>query len=205
MSSIVTSPPRARAKIARREADRAGADDHDLLAGLHRPAPRRMRADGEKFGHRRLVEADALGVDEIVLRHGEPIGEAAVAVDADHVHALAAIRLAAPAGDAGAAGDIGKDRDLLADAEAARPGDRRDLAAELVADHARIFEIGLRALENMQIGAANACPLYAHQRRARRGDRRRPLDEGEFARAGAEKGSHDRDPIRSWHGAMLAC
>ena len=52
-----------------READRAGADDHDLLAGRDRAAPRRMRADGEKLGHRRLVEADALGVDEIALRH----------------------------------------------------------------------------------------------------------------------------------------
>jgi len=114
------------------------------------------------------------------------------------------VRLAAPAGAAGAAGNIRKDRDLLADAEAARPGDRRDLAAELVADHARIFEIGLRALENMQVGAAHACPPYAHQRRAWRSDRRRALDEGELARAGAEQGSHNRDPIRRGL-ATVAC
>ena len=186
------------------EPDRAGPDDGDLLAGLDRAASRGMRADGEKLGHRRFVEADAFGVDEIVLRHGEPFGEAAVAVDADDVHPLAAVGLAAAAGDAAATGDIGNDRHLLADAEAARPGDRGDFAAKFMADHARIFEIGLRALENVQVGAADARPPDAHQRSAGPGDRRRPFDEREFARACTEKGSHDR--IRShcpW--AMLAC
>jgi hypothetical protein len=41
----------------------------------------------------------------------------------------------------------------------------------------------------MQIGAAHSSAADAHQRGAWRGDRRRPLDERQLARARTEKGS----------------
>ena len=63
-----------------------------------------------------------------------------------------------------------------------------------MADHPGIGEIGLRALENVQVGAADAGAPQAHQRGARRDFGLGPLDERQLARAGAEQGSH-RSPV----------
>ena len=61
-------------------------------------------------------------------------------------------------------------------------GARHDLAAELVADDARVVEIGLVAVEDMIVGAANADPADADQHVARAGQRLVALDDGEAAR-----------------------
>ena len=153
-----------------------------------------MGADGEEFRHRGLVETDAARIDEIVVGDAEPVRHSAVAVHAEHIEPLAAVGLAAPARDAVAAMQIGNDRDALAELEAGALADRLDLAGELVADHPGIGEIGLRALENVQVGAAHAGAPQADQRGSRRDFRLGPLDERQLVRAGAEQGSH-RSPV----------
>jgi len=65
-----------------------------------------------------------------------------------------------------------------------------DLAGEFVADDARIFEIGLRALENMQIGAADAGAPQSHPRFPWSDRRFGSLDDLKFARTRAEQRSH---------------
>src|SRR5664279_4458180 len=97
------------------DADRVGADDEDLLPGRDVAAPHRMGADREEFDHRSFIKADAGCIDEVVVGNAEKIRHAAVAVDAENIELLAAIGLAAPAGDAIAAGEIGNDCDALAD------------------------------------------------------------------------------------------
>jgi hypothetical protein len=57
-----------------------------------------------------------------------------------------------------------------------------------------IGEIGLPALENVQVGAAHAGAPQADQRGSRRDFRLGPLDERQLVRAGAEQGSH-RSPV----------
>jgi hypothetical protein len=57
-----------------------------------------------------------------------------------------------------------------------------------------ISEIELRALENVQVGAAHAGAPQADQRGSRRDFRLGPLDERQLVRAGAEPGSH-RSPV----------
>jgi hypothetical protein len=176
------------------DADRPGADDENAAPRRQRVAADGMGADGEKFDHRRLIERDAFGADEIVFGHADIIGHAAVDVHAEHRQALAAIGLAAPAGDTGAAVEIGDDRDGLAGLEAAAGADRVDLAGEFMADDARIFEIGLRPLEYMQVGAANAGAAQPDARLARLQRRFWPFDDGEFAGFDAEQGSHRAAP-----------
>ena len=128
-----------------------------------------MRADRQEFDHRRLIERDAVGGDDVGFRHADIVGHAAVDMHAEHAEALAAIGLAAPAGDACPAGKIGDDRDALARPQSAAGADLVDFAGQFVADDARIFEIGLRAVENMQVGAADAGAAQADARFARAG------------------------------------
>ena len=86
---------------------------------------------------------------------------------------LAAVGLAAPAGDADATSEIGDDVNLLADRDRAFRTGLRHLARQFVANDARIFEERMRTLENVQIGAANAGAADPHEdlTRPRRGSR----------------------------------
>ena len=74
--------------------------------------------------------------------------------------------------------------------KAAALADFVDLACEFMADDARIFEIGLRSVEYMQVRAANAGAAQPDARLARLQRRLRPFDDGEFAWLGAEQRSH---------------
>ena len=178
------------------DTDGSGADDENALSHADHAAPHGVRADRQEFDHRRLIHRHAVGDDEIVLGHAEIIRHAAVGVDAEDAEFLTAIGFSAPAGDALAAGDVGDDRDLLPRLEGAAQRSGFDIASEFVPDDSRIFEIRLRAVKDVQIGAADAGAGDAHEDFASLGDRVRSLDD--FKRAGtfAEEGFHCGRPRR---------
>ena len=65
-----------------------------------------------------------------------------------------------------------------------------DLDAELVPEHARVVEEGLLAREGMQIGAAHADAVHAHERGARRSGGFGPVDGDEVAGVFEGDGQH---------------
>ena len=164
------------------DADRAGADDQDAMLRADLGTLDAMRADGEELDHGGLVDGQAVGRHDMALRHGDELAGAAVAMHAQHLQTLAAIGAAHAAGPALPAIEIGLDRDDAAGDEGAAGGRRHDLAAELVADDPRIVEIGLVAVEDMIVGAANADPADADEHVAGAGHRLVALDDGEAAR-----------------------
>ena len=148
-----------------------------------------MCADSEKLDHRRLVERDLVGRRHITFRDADVVGHAAVDMDPEHGDALAAIRFAAPAGDARAAREIGNNENLLTDGDRAAGSRFLDFARQFVPDDARIFEERVRAFKNMQIRSANAGATDTHENLALPWARPRPLDDGEFPRFYAKQGS----------------
>ena len=134
----------------------ACADDEHAVAFGNLAPMCCVASDREKFDHRRLVERDALGPENIARRDGKDFAHAAIAMHAEHADIHAAIWLAALAGMADAAGDIGVDVDLIPGREMGVSGCLQDFAREFMAHDARIVEIRVLALEDMQIGAADA-------------------------------------------------
>ncbi|WP_198148108.1 hypothetical protein [Elstera litoralis] len=74
--------PRRLAKNSNCHADRPGPNDENPLPGFHLPAPNRVRADGEKLQHRRLIERNPLGLMHEFFRQAEVFGKGPVAVNA---------------------------------------------------------------------------------------------------------------------------
>ena len=170
-------------------ADGTGPDDENAVAFARIGATHRVGADREELDHRRLIERDAVGRGHIALRHTNVVGHSSINMNAEDGDALTAIGFAAPAGDAGAAGEIGDDKDLLTDREgAARPG-LLHFAGQFVSDDSRIFEKGMRAFVDVQIRAAHPGATNPHEHFAgtRRGSR--PLDHRQFSRLHAEQRS----------------
>jgi hypothetical protein len=98
-----------------RQPDRTGAGDQNALSRLDPGAGNRMGADRQKFHHGRLVERKALGLQHEFFRQAQIFGHAAVAMHAEDAEVAAAIGPALEARMAVAAGDIGHDRDGIAD------------------------------------------------------------------------------------------
>ena len=154
----------------------------------------RVGADRQEFDHRRLIESDSVRRRHVGFRDADVVGHAPVDVHAQDADALAAVGLAAPAGDADAAGKIGDDVNLLADGDRAARSGLRHLARQFVPDDARIFEERMRAFENVKIGAAHAGAADSHQHltRSRRGSR--PVRNGDVAWTVAYQRPHHRPP-----------
>jgi hypothetical protein len=125
-------------------------------------------------------------------------------MDAEHAEALAAIGLAAPTGDASPAREIGDDGDLLAGPEEAASADLVDLASQFMPDDSGVFEIGLRAFENMQIRPANASAAQADQHVTRAGRRLRALDDLESSGTSAKQRSHLSRSLPSTRGGAIS-
>ena len=171
------------------DADGTGPDDENAVAFARIGATHRVGADREELDHRRLIERDAVGRSHIALRHADVIGHSSINMNAQNGDALAAIGFAAPAGDAGAAGQIGDDKDLLTDRDGAAWPGLLHFAGQFVSDNSRILEKGMRAFVNVQIRAAHPGATNPHEHFAgtRRGSR--PLDHRQFSRLHAKQGS----------------
>ena len=85
---------------------------------------------------------------------------------------------------------VGLDGDDLAGAEGAAGIGLDHLGAQLMADHAGVFEIGLVALVDVIVGAADADPADPHQHLARLPHRLRPVDQAQRFGLLAEDGFH---------------
>ena len=174
------------------DADRAGPDDEDAVSLLRIGAAHGVGADREELDHRRLVERDAVGDRHVVLRHTDIVRHPAVDVDAEDGDALTAIGLAAPTGDAMAAGEIRDHEDLLPDGDAAARTRLGDFAGQFVSDHARIVEKRMRALVDMEVRAADPGAPDAHDHLTGPWRRPRPLDHGQFTGFDAKQGPQSR-------------
>ena len=179
-------------KDDRGQADRARTDDEDRLLGRRRGPVDGVAADGEGLDEGELVEGEVGRGVELPRRQQELRAQAAVAVDAQDLQLLAAVRVAAAAGvavgiinirlhGAAVAGlDVG---DALADGD--------DLDAQLVAGDARVAEEGHLAEVAAEVRPADADPVDAHQGLA--GSGRGGLggvDEGEVLGGLQEQGFH---------------
>ena len=122
MSNAVTDPPCSFAKIMQPMPIGPAPTTRTRSPFLRIGAAHRVGADGEELDHRRLIERDAVGCGHIALRHADVIRHSAINVNAEDGDALAAIGLAAPAGDAGAAGQIGDHKDPFDRPSIAQPG-----------------------------------------------------------------------------------
>ena len=104
---------------------------------------------------------------DVVFRHRDVLGERSVAIDADDLDALADVRLAGAAEQAGEIGDVSLGRDAVAGAYRAHGvADGHDRPHELVPDDDRRLDARLRPLVpriDVEIGAADAGLLDADQ------------------------------------------
>jgi hypothetical protein len=99
-------------------------------------------------------------------------------MDAQDLDAGAAVGLALTAGNASAAGKIGHHVDDITDSQVAGGVAGFDDSGELMTHDARVFEKGLVAAEDMQVGAADADTLDSNQDLSRFPDRYFTFDGG---------------------------
>lgn len=100
---------------------------------------------------------------QLVRRHGEEVAHPAVGVYAQHLQVHAAVGLAGPTRNAPPAVEAPLDGAAIANlhgCHAVADGDPFD--AQLVAEDARVGEIGHLAVEGVDVGAANADAVNAH-------------------------------------------
>ena len=142
-------------------ADRAGADDDDVVALADPGQFLPVEDAGERLGDRSLGEAQVVGdpvepVDvEHRLRHDHVLGEAAGVLVAHRRLVGAHGHPAAHALVAHAAGDGGDHLDAVADLPALDAvADLDDLAGDLMAHHLRRVHVLVAVLEDLDVGAA---------------------------------------------------
>ena len=111
-------------EFQRRQADRPGADDEAGLVGPGRAAVDGVAADGQRLDQGELLEGERPRDVELAGGHEEAGPQAAVAVDAERLVLLAAVRLAAAAGVALLAVDVRLDGATVAGLDVARPPGR---------------------------------------------------------------------------------
>ena len=157
-------------------ADGTGPDDENAVAFARIGATHRMGADREELDHRRLIERDAVGRGHIALRNTNVIGHSPIDMNAKDGDALTAIGLAAPAGDAGAAGKIGDDKDPLTDCQSAARAGLLHFAGQFVSDDSWIFQKRMGAFVNVQVRAADPGATNPHEHLVGPGRGSRPLD-----------------------------
>ena len=152
-------------------ADRAGAEDHDAVAGRHARAGDAVQRHREGLGQRGVTGGEALGKAQDAGGPAEDVlGEGAVGLLAGHAVAVLALRrLALQAATAGAATKPGTAHDELAH----RPfrdvvADGGDRAAPFVAgDGARREAPAVAQL--MDVGPADATRVDTHDQLVRPG------------------------------------
>ncbi len=104
----------------------------------------------------------------MIDRNLQPLGHAAIAVDADHLHRLTAVGLAASAGTTLATVQVGDHvHRLVLEAGTGRlvyvVGQSLHRAGQFMPQHPRVVEVGLVAAEGVDIGAADPDARNAHQ------------------------------------------
>jgi hypothetical protein len=121
-------------------------------------------ADGQGLDEGELLEAERPGDVELVGRDDELVPQPALGVDAEDLKLNAAVALAAPAGDAGAAVEVRLDGAAISGLDVHDAGTNfENFDAEFVADEAGIGEEGLAAFEGVDIGTADTDTMDADE------------------------------------------
>ncbi len=136
-----------------------------------------MGTDAQHLDERQLIERERPGLMQVGDGHAEELLHPPVDMHAQHLHALAAVRLPAPASTTATTMQIGIDGTPVADRHVRRAdggSQRQHFNTQLMAEDARILEEWLIAAKSVQISAADAHPPDPHQghprlRRLRRG------------------------------------
>ena len=123
-----------------------------------------MGADTQRFHESQLFEREPAGWMEPLDRHGHQAAHAAVGVDAEDLEILAAVVSSQPAHAAAAAAQVRLNGAAVAAMQAVAAGRHvEDFRAQLMAEDSGIAEKRLLAIEGVQIGAADADAVDAHQ------------------------------------------
>ena len=155
--------------LQHRQPDGPRAVDQDGIARVDSGARQHVRRDGERLGQGRDLDGQ-VGRDRHAVggRHGDVVAEAAVAMHAQDFEVAADVGPADAAWIAVPARDDGIDDHPVAGCQSFDAGaDRDDMAGELVSDHPRIASEWVGAMEDVDVGAADARPLDPHQHLAR--------------------------------------
>src|SRR5690242_13140482 len=88
------------------ETDRAGTDHEHVVASADGAAPHGVSSDGEKLDSRAFVSRQTIGANQIGWRHGNQLGHAAVAMNAENGDVDAAVRLSGATGNAVSTRDV---------------------------------------------------------------------------------------------------
>ena len=147
--------PLDRGKDRRAQAD--GPCPHDQRRGSGaQPRPRHaMRADGQKFDHRRRAAIQPPRGIEVRLGDHDLFGHAAVDMHAQNRNRFTAVRRSVPAGPAEAAGQIGVHHHQIAHRDGPVGTGIQRPARQLVPHHPGIGQKRLLAAEDVVIGAAD--------------------------------------------------
>ena len=132
-----------------RHADRPGTYHQHALTQLHLGAAHGMRAYGQKFDHRGLVQRHAFGLVHKLFGQREVFAKSAVAVHAEHLNGDAAIGLTLTAGNALAAGQIGHHIHRVSHGQTPALRCLGHLAGKLVAHDARVLQERLGAAKDV--------------------------------------------------------
>ena len=123
---------------------------------------RDIGGDRERLDQRRLVVVNAVRQKmNVADRHADEFAKSAVAMNAEHLQLSADIGPADRARIAAAAANHGIDHHAGADARRDAVAYGIDLAEELVSDDARIARERVAAVQDVNVGAANAGALHA--------------------------------------------
>ena len=147
--------------------------------------------DGQRLDHRGLVVRERRGhLQQARRRHRAVLAHAARQLHADDLERIAEVGGAHPAGAAGSAEREWLEDNTVAGREAARRGRLDDLGERLVADHAALRHAMVEvALEDVQIGAADADAADSQEGLGRPGRRERRLADREGPRSLIERGA----------------
>ena len=166
-------------------ADGAAAEDDDGVTRLHLGAPHVVSGDRERLDHRGLVVAERGGhVEHAPGLHRPVVLHPARQLHAVDLEAIAEVVAAHPAGAALAAGVDGLDHHAIPRPEAAARRRLHHLREGLVPDDAALGDAVIEmALEDVQVGAADAGASHSEERLV--GGARRARDGAGAERAGA--------------------
>ena len=145
--------------------NRTGPDDHARLVLLDRRAIHGMAADGQRFDQGELLEVQLRRGMQLARRQREQRPQPAVAVDAEDLQLLAAVRMPAAARVAIRVVDVRLDRAAIAGLDVLHVrADGDDLDAEFMTRNPRVAKERHLAEIPGQIGPADADVVDAHDR-----------------------------------------
>ncbi len=165
----------------RQVADGAGAEHKDFFVHDFGKPVRGVSADRDGLDHGALFEAHPFGkLDDQSGIHGDEFPGRALGLAADDLQRVADVVISVTTGIAGSAGQLGHDRDLVADGHIFNTfAEFGDFAGKLVPLDNGTQDIRMLAVVGVDIGAADPDPADTNQDLAGIGDGLRNFTEND--------------------------